>query len=289
MKIIHSKLCCLIFFMLLTLIPKTIFCQEKLKMKRIDVTSDIEIYMTTEEERIYPCNITVIRNGKEVMLIDTAYEVEARLVAADLNRRGLTVTQVILSHGHADHSDGFNVFKGAEYYCSAFYKNDINAKDPKMKQFKPERLLKEGDRLSFGKHAIRIWQSTGHSASGLVIIIDDSILHVGDLLFFSKDDKLCIPYIGGKIDDHIEDLKRIRAFNPAIILPGHGKAINIKADGFQAIDRILHYMEKFKAGDDNVRLEDCVLGDPAEYGFHQIHPINIRYHKSPQKNQKSKK
>ena len=252
---------------------------ENNQVKIVDVNKDIQVYTILNKGKKYLSNFTVIKNGKEALIIDVGYENNARLVLKDLKAKGLKPVKVVLSHTHEDHVGGYAVFKNVVFYAGELYKKDINNTDEKMSKFKPDHILKEGDTIKFGSHNISIINTPGHSASGITCIINKKILHVGDLVFFTNDDRLSVPYVGGKIKDYLADLNRIKKLKPEIILAGHGKPIIIKKDSYDNINKIIYYLTKLKEGDKNVKLSNCIKGNISDLSFHELHKINVKHHK----------
>ena len=60
-------------------------------MKICSVTEDIDVYLTFKIDRKYACNYTTIKNGKMVLVIDTGYENEAKLVLNDRFNKDLVM------------------------------------------------------------------------------------------------------------------------------------------------------------------------------------------------------
>jgi len=51
-------------------------------------------------------NITALISGENALLIDTGYKKHAEEILEELEKRGIKVTDVVLSHYHPDHAAG---------------------------------------------------------------------------------------------------------------------------------------------------------------------------------------
>jgi hydroxyacylglutathione hydrolase len=99
-------------------------------------------------------------------------------VLAETERRGWTITKVLNTHWHPDHTGGNLAIKeatGAEIWGPA----GENGRVPGL-----DHPLAEGDRISIGGHKAEVWEVPGHTIGHIAYIFrDDEIAFVGDTLF----------------------------------------------------------------------------------------------------------
>jgi hydroxyacylglutathione hydrolase len=99
-------------------------------------------------------------------------------VFAEAERRGWRITKILNTHWHPDHTGGNLAIKeatGAEIWGPA----GENGRVPGL-----DHALKEGDRISIGKHQADVWEVPGHTIGHIAYIFgDDGVAFVGDTLF----------------------------------------------------------------------------------------------------------
>ncbi len=125
------------------------------------------------------------------------------------------VTQILLTHGHADHSEGarrFGELTGAP----------VRALDP-VHRYGGEGLH-EGDVVSAAGIDVRVWATPGHTSDSLSFLLDadpsapavltgDTILGRGTTVVAHPD---------GNLASYLDSLRRLRELGDATVLPGHG-------------------------------------------------------------------
>jgi len=99
-------------------------------------------------------------------------------VLAEANRRGWTITKILNTHWHPDHTGGNLAIKeatGAEIWGPA----GENGRVPGL-----DHALIEGDEVSIGRHLASVWEVPGHTVGHIAYIFgDDGLAFVGDTLF----------------------------------------------------------------------------------------------------------
>ncbi|MGA1677597.1 MAG: rhodanese-like domain-containing protein [Pseudomonadales bacterium] len=110
------------------------------------------------------------------MLIDTVFEHHLRDRAL-IEELGLTLVAVLDTHCHADHVTGAWLMQqatGCLYGVSRRYGSDLVCAD---------LLLDHGDRIAFGRHALNVRATPGHTDGCLTFVTDDrSMAFTGDAL-----------------------------------------------------------------------------------------------------------
>lgn len=99
-------------------------------------------------------------------------------VLAEAERRGWTITTILNTHWHPDHTGGNLAIKqatGARIIGPA----GENGRVPGL-----DLALKEGDSASIGSHRAEVWEVPGHTIGHIAYIFrDDRVAFVGDTLF----------------------------------------------------------------------------------------------------------
>jgi len=99
-------------------------------------------------------------------------------VLAEARRRRWTITKILNTHWHPDHTGGNLAVKeatGAEIWGPAGEDGRVPGLD---------HALAEGDEVSIGRHLASVWEVPGHTLGHIAYIFsDDRVAFVGDTLF----------------------------------------------------------------------------------------------------------
>lgn len=181
-------------------------------------------------------NCYALVNGDEAVLVDAGASPEALETALD--RRGLRIKAILLTHGHFDHILAANALK-KKYGVSVYiHENDAEMLTDGYKNaysvffrgswegIEADKLIKDGDKLSFFGEEIEVIHTPGHSEGSVCYKIGNS-LFTGDTIF-SRGTGRCDLY-GGDTAKIIESIKRLGELPPDTILyPGHGIACKLE-------------------------------------------------------------
>jgi glyoxylase-like metal-dependent hydrolase (beta-lactamase superfamily II) len=108
--------------------------------------------------------------------IDPSYTPET--VVERARAQGLKITQILNTHGHADHSNGN---AEAKALTGALVAGGPGHPGP------VDLTLKDGDRIPFGAYSIRVWAVPGHCHDHLAFLVEgQDAAFTGDLLFVGK-------------------------------------------------------------------------------------------------------
>jgi glyoxylase-like metal-dependent hydrolase (beta-lactamase superfamily II) len=156
-------------------------------------------------------------------VIDPGPDDEGHLTAvlAAARERGLTVTQVLLTHGHPDHSAGarrFGELAGAP----------VRALDP-AHTLGGEGLT-AGRRVTVGELVIDVVATPGHTSDSLCFILPDQrAVLTGDTVLGRGTTVVAHP--DGRLAEYLESLRRLRALaadrDLERVLPGHGPVLAV--------------------------------------------------------------
>ena len=141
------------------------------------------------------------------VVVDPGPAVESHL--AEVAALG-PVDVVLLTHGHADHSEGARRF--AELTGAR-----VRALDPAHRL--GDEGLGEGDVVVGGGLELRVWATPGHTSDSLCFLLDDAVL-TGDTVLGRGTTVVAHP--DGVLGDYLASLRRLRELGPLTVLPGHG-------------------------------------------------------------------
>lgn len=190
------------------------------------------------------------------------------------------VKHVVVSHYHADHFYGLQVFKeqGAKIWAHANERDTLNSEfttqrlEQRRKDLAPwvnkdTRLIaadqwlgfKGGKETSFklGAMNFRIIDASGaHSPGDIMLYVEeDRVLFAGDLFFTGR-----IPFVGdANSKSWLQTLDHMLATDPAIVIPGHGEASrNAKQDMTLTRDYLIFLREQMgKAVDEMLPFDEA--------------------------------
>jgi len=226
-------------------------------MEIITLEEGLKVFHFNKEAKgeIVSYNIVVIEDGKKCFIIDTAFRRHFKLLHNHLKLHGKKITHAAITHFHRDHIGGIPKIRDAKIYASdnaevtlkkVFKENDYS-------QYLPTELVTEKT-LQFGKFKIDLIKNVGHSIDGLLIIINDKYLYVGDDMIYTLDGEELLPFASeGNIKAHLNSLRRIQSYGEnKIIIPAHGPILKDKKYIIKDIqNRTMYLKYKFQNPDKN--------------------------------------
>ena len=133
------------------------------------------------ETRLFLCrsdNYGVLLHDPETGATATIDAPEAAPIEAALKATGWKLTDILVTHHHADHTDGIRALKD-KHKCRVVAPAGEAAKIPAV-----DKTVREGDRVRVGKLAADIIETPGHTAGHIAYWFDrDKLAFVGDTLF----------------------------------------------------------------------------------------------------------
>ncbi|UCE88184.1 MAG: MBL fold metallo-hydrolase [Pseudomonadota bacterium] len=170
------------------------------------------------------------------------------------------IVKVIVSHYHADHIYGLQVFKeqGAEIIAPAGALDYLNSEqaesrleerrfslDPWVNEtthlVAPDRLLQKSERFSVGGVDFTVSVlGSAHSDGDLTLYVEpDRVLFSGDIIFEGR-----VPFLGdANTRTWLDVLERMEALKLVALIPGHGP---LAADPNQAIALTRRYLARVR-------------------------------------------
>ena len=170
---------------------------------------------------LYTNTFLIITNAKHGILIDAAAEPGVYLKALD--EAGATLTHILLTHGHYDHTGAVYAVHeetGAPVYMNALDAGTAVAFDSYT--FTPPEgtiFYKEGDEVKVGNLTFRVMETPGHTPGGVTLICGDA-LFTGDTLFAGSCGRT--DFAGGSMEVELQSLAKIAALpGDYEVYPGH--------------------------------------------------------------------
>jgi len=247
-----------------------------------EIKPDALQYEFTDHEESTAVSIYVFidRMRGKALILDTAYPEYSFRVKEDLATMGIEPEKVVISHYHPDHCSGSAVFQGCDIYAGEFYENNFfNSQRwaPQYKLISPNHLIKDGMVMTFGSFQFSFIHAPGHCECMLMTLVDHQMLHTADLVMFTRDKKICLPYValGGSFKEHINSLERIKTINPIALLLPHGGMISGVENIVEQVDDRIYYLKRVLGSTGTLPVAACLKKDISNYSNIQFHDNNL--------------
>lgn len=129
----------------------------------------------------FPClddNYGVLIRDPDSGLVASIDAPSADAVRAALREKGWTLTHILTTHYHWDHTDG-NLALKSETGCTIVGPRPEADKVPGI-----DKQVGEGDAFKFGSFEVKVFETPGHTAGHIIYWIPEaSVAFVGDTLF----------------------------------------------------------------------------------------------------------
>lgn len=181
------------------------------------------------------CYIVFSDRTKEGLVVDPGGDAKRILKAID--EYDLDIKSIVLTHGHGDHIGGVLELKEelgvdvlvheADLIMLQDASRNMSANMPMgAVEFKPDRLLKDGDIIEVGVLQIEVIHTPGHTPGCISLKIGQHLLS-GDTLFKGSIGRT--DFEGGSYEQIIKSIKeRLLVLDDnTLVLPGHGENTTI--------------------------------------------------------------
>ena len=149
---------------------------------------------------------------------------EPELIQEALEKEGVEVRYLLLTHGHYDHTTAVpalhRVYPQADIYI---HQADANGAGSTLFPLAGEvddlKLYDEGDVIRLGDHEIQVLHTPGHSPGSVTLKVED-VLFTGDTLFVGSCGRTDLR--GGSYEQIMQSLKRLGELKGDFhVCPGH--------------------------------------------------------------------
>ena len=174
-------------------------------------------------------NCYILRQGdsKHCIVIDPGQQPDDLLHY--LERTGLTVDAVLLTHGHFDHVGGVRQLV-AEADCPVYLSREDLILPPRMTDgpLYYTDFYGEGSHLDLAGMAIDVIATPGHTPGSVCLLIEDCMFS-GDTLFAGSCGRTDFP--GGNMKQMYASLERLAQLpGDYRVFPGHGESTTLTAE-----------------------------------------------------------
>jgi glyoxylase-like metal-dependent hydrolase (beta-lactamase superfamily II) len=180
------------------------------------------------------CSLIWCEETKQAAVVDPGGDLD--LIVGEAARLGVTISKILLTHGHIDHAGGSAALaarlsipiegpqRADEYWIRQLPQQSRMFGFPdQCAAFTPDRWLEGGDTVSFGNVVLEVIHTPGHTPGHVVFFHRPSKLAlVGDVLFAGSIGRTDFP--GG---NHADLIRSIRSGlwplgDDVEFIPGHG-------------------------------------------------------------------
>ena len=166
----------------------------------------------------YPVNayLLICKATKQTAVIDTA--AHPHLILERIKEIGVEPTVILLTHAHADHSDGLPELERSTN-CPTY----IHANEPKPRNSQQFRTFNHGDEVSVGALTVKTLDTPGHTPGGCSFYAG-SVAAVGDAIFAGS--------VGGPKISYEDEITSVRNHLLSLpdevrLFPGHGPSTTV--------------------------------------------------------------
>ena len=148
-------------------------------------------------------------------------------VAEFMEKEGLDLEYIMLTHAHGDHTGGINFLKekfpGVKLLASRAERKLLYDRHASLGKggYTADVEVRDGDTLNVGNILLSFIDCPGHTPGGMSIYADNKVLFSGDTLFHASVGRTDLP--GGDWDVLVDTIKNKLYVLPddTTVLPGH--------------------------------------------------------------------
>lgn len=186
-------------------------------------------FFSIRDMGIFGTNCYIIEtSGKKAILIDAPFS--AAIISEELEKRGLSLEIILLTHGHCDHIEALNGLKekyGCEVYIAEGDKPMLSDRRRCLAQyfgtpfepFEGAKTIADGQIITLDDVSVKAIETPGHS-KGSVCYFAENVIFTGDTLF---DGSVGRTDLGGSHSTLLRSIARLYEDGENHeIYPGHG-------------------------------------------------------------------
>ncbi len=191
--------------------------------------------------RVLGCNVYLVFDGQEWVLIDIGFEEHVDEVVELIRQLDFPLSHckmLIATHADVDHVQGMAKLKQllkAPVYAHPLAVKPLEGPDRiytfaeiepheislPMPALKIDKTIDEGDKIAVGKLTLDVWVTPGHTPSQLAFRMGD-LLFCGDNIYRDGCVGVIDAHHGSDVASFVESLHRIRKCDAKWLLPSHG-------------------------------------------------------------------
>ena len=182
------------------------------------------------------CYLYACPQTREAVIIDPGDEAEN--ILSTIKELELLPKYILNTHGHIDHimaidavSEVYPVPLAIHPADAYLYTDERMAKmyghSAPLVHRKPDMLLQEGDRITFGKLTLEVLYTPGHTRGGVCFVSRPYCVFSGDTLFYRSIGRT--DYEGGNYHQIIASIRQklYMLEDDLVVFPGHGQPTTI--------------------------------------------------------------
>ena len=224
---------------------------------------DFSINVVTSLDDQFWVNSVIIKGAHEVMLVDAQLtKINAERVLQKIKEIKKPLTIIYITHEHADHFLGLEVFKEAYPGVRIIATPAVVGRINRVYQGKIDKWKKilgpsaashvvaiekfDGDFIEFESSKIRVFKNVqGDTDDNTMLWVPGQrILIAGDVLF--NNTHLYTAETDSKAREKwLNSLKKIKELKPSVVIPGHSK-VGAPLDANTAVDFTENYLKAFE-------------------------------------------
>ena len=164
------------------------------------------------------CEILSCPETKQAAIVDPAWEVDRLL--AESRRLGVTITKMLITHGHNDHVEGIPALVKATGAAVVVSAGELARVQDELAGVPATiELVSDGQDVAIGRRGVRALVTPGHTVAG-TCFLGDGYLISGDVLFVGGCGRTDFP--GGDTALMLHSLQRLAALpEKTRVYPGH--------------------------------------------------------------------
>lgn len=188
------------------------------------------------------CYLYACPQTREAVIIDPGDEAER--ILETIQELELIPKYIINTHGHIDHICAIDAVSAVYPVPLAIHPADVPmytderaarmwGRTPPLVKRKPDILLKEGDRISFGTLSLDVLHTPGHTPGGVSLVSLPYCVFSGDTLFHRSIGRTDLP--GGNYQQLITSIrsKLYPLDEELVVFSGHGQPTTIGEEKYE--------------------------------------------------------